>query len=250
MTSLMIQNTLTINAIDLYYEIHGTGKPLLLLHGFTGTGAALIPLFQDLTNNYQLIIPDLRGHGRSTNPSNQFTHRQAALDIFGLLDHLNISQVEASGFSAGGNILLHMATQQPDRIKNMAIVSATPYFPDEARNIMRQFKIKDRSQEEWQAMRTLHLQGDEQIKMLWKQANAFGDNYDDMNLTPLDLEKINTKTLIVQGDRDPFYPVEISVDMYRQISSASLWIVPNGGHVPLSNDLMPMFKHYLLNMMM
>lgn len=249
MTSLSIQNTISVNNSEMYYEIHGEGKPLLLLHGFTGSGAALVPLFNDdFASQHQLIIPDLRGHGRSTNPLKKFTHRQAALDVFALLEHLNIKKCSAIGFSCGGNTLLHMAIQQPDLIKSMAIVSATPYYPKEAREFMRQFKIEERSAEEWQAMRKIHFHGDEQIKMLWQQAHDFGDSYDDMNLTPSDLEKIKTKTLIVQGDRDPFYPVEISLAMYRHISNSFLWIVPDGGHV-FSEELIPEFKKCLFQLM-
>src|SRR5438067_2094013 len=98
-TNFKSENTLSINDFDMYYEIHGKGFPLLFLHGFTGSGAALIQGFQHLSSNYQLIIPDLRGHGRSTNPSKKFTFKQAALDIFALLDYLHVPQCYAVGFS-------------------------------------------------------------------------------------------------------------------------------------------------------
>jgi pimeloyl-ACP methyl ester carboxylesterase len=62
---------------------------------------------------------------------------------------------------------------------------------------------------------------------------AFADSYDDLNFTPPYLGKITARTLIVQGDRDPLYPVEISVEMARAIPRASLWIVPNAGHGPV-----------------
>ena len=65
-------NTIHINGIDLYYEIHGEGFPLLMLHGFTGSGAGVIQGFNHLASQYQLIIPDLRGHGRTSNPSKKF----------------------------------------------------------------------------------------------------------------------------------------------------------------------------------
>jgi pimeloyl-ACP methyl ester carboxylesterase len=81
-TTCISGNTLSINGFDMYYQIHGEGYPLLLLHGFTGSGTGLVKEFNQLSSNYQLIIPDLRGHGRSTNPSKKFTFRQVALDIF------------------------------------------------------------------------------------------------------------------------------------------------------------------------
>lgn len=241
-----VKNTITINdGIKIYYEIHGEGSPLLLLHGFTGSGANLLPLFRPLTRRHQLIIPDLRGHGRSTNPLNEFTHRQAASDIFSLLEHLKIDKYSAVGFSAGGNILLHMATQQPEKVQTLVLVSATTHFPKEARDIMRQFTIESRSEEEWTAMRKIHTYGDEQIRMLWKQAGDFSKSYDDLNFTHPSMSTISAKTLIVQGDRDPLYPVEISIEMYRSIPKAYLWIVPNGGHVPITEELKQSFINYL-----
>lgn len=241
----MLRNTIPVNDIELYYEVHGSGTPLLLLHGFTGSGAALAELFQDMTHEYQLIIPDIRGHGRSTNPTKKFSHRQAALDIEVLFNHLKIDECSAVGFSCGGNILLHMAVQQTRIIKNMILVSATPYYPNQAREIMRQFSIEGRSREEWEAMRKIHYYGDDQIKMLWQQANAMSTSTDDMNLTPLDLGKIMVKTHIVQGDRDPFYPLDVTIEMYRNIPNSSLWIMPNGGHGPITPFWMPIFKNYI-----
>lgn len=244
----MISNSILVNDFLMYYEIHGAGVPLLLLHGFTGSGAALVDLFQDMTQEYQLIIPDIRGHGRSTNPSKKFTHRQGASDIELLLEHLNVKKCFAVGFSCGGNILLQMAIKQTARIEQMIIVSATPYYPDQAREIMRQITIEGRSKEEWESMRKIHFHGDEQIKMIWQQANAMSIDKEDMNLTAADLRTIKIKTHIVQGDRDPFYPLEVTIDMYKNIPDSSLWLIPNGGHVPIDPFWVSTFKNYIKKM--
>src|SRR5262245_50704098 len=74
-----------LNGIEMYYEIHGAGPPLILLHGFAGSGHVWKPFVADFAKHYQVIVPDLRGHGRSTNPANQFTFRQSALDVYALL---------------------------------------------------------------------------------------------------------------------------------------------------------------------
>lgn len=235
----------SVHGFELYFEIYGEGYPLLLLHGFTGTGAALVEGFNSLSLTYKLIIPDLRGHGRSTNPSNQFTFRQSALDIIALLEHLNIQECSGVGFSGGGCTLLQMAYQQPERIKSMTIVSAAPYFPLETREVMKQFAKQEKTEEQWASMRTIHFYGDDQIKMLWQQANEFSESYNDMNFTPEMLSQIKSKTLIVQGDRDPIYPIELSIEMYKNIPNAYLWIIPNGGHVPISIDNNEEFINYL-----
>lgn len=229
--------TVSVNDIQMYYEVYGDGPPLVLLHGFTGSSQGWTPYVEGLGKEFQLIVPDLRGHGRSTNPSNEFTHRQAALDVFALLDQLQIDRFSAIGGSTGGMTLLHMATQQPERVEALVLIGATSYFPEQARAIMRRASADSLTPEQWERYRQRHHHGDEQIRGLLTQFNAFKDNYDDMNFTPPYLATIRARTLIVHGDRDRFFPVSIPVEMYGSIPNAYLWIVPNGGHGPIAaND--------------
>jgi pimeloyl-ACP methyl ester carboxylesterase len=155
--------------------------------------------------------------------------------MLALLDHLGISACKGLGMSGGGNVLLHMATRQPERVKAMVLVSATPYFPVQARPIMSKYADSLREQE-WEILRQRHAGGDAQIKALLASTKAFADGYDDMDFTPPYLCTIQARTLIVQGDRDPLYPVELSVEMARAIRHSSLWIVPNAGHGPVLGE--------------
>jgi pimeloyl-ACP methyl ester carboxylesterase len=233
--------TTPINGIQMYYQILGQGEPLVMLHGFTGVGDDWQPFAKELEKRYRLIIPDMRGHGRSTNPSMEFTHRQSAQDVFALLDHLEIERFKAIGLSAGGNTLLHMATQQPARVEAMVLVSATSYFPMQARAVMSQFTADTLTDENWKLLRQRHTQGDEQIRALWRQGNAFKDSYRDMNFTPPYLSTISARTLIVDGDRDRFYPPDIAIQMYTAIPRSYLWIIPNGGHGDIFGGTMKPF---------
>ena len=233
--------TTTINDIEMYYEIRGEGEPLVLLHGGGGAGANWELIFNKPPAGYRLVIPDLRGHGRSTNPSNRFTFKQVALDIFALLDHLGIERFKAIGLSLGAKALLHIATQQPNRVEAMVLVSATPYFPEQARALMRQLSSHNHSDAEWEQMRQWHKHGDEQIKQLWTLMSALKDSYDDMNFTPPYLSTIAARTLIVHGDRDPLYPVSLALEMYQAIPGSYLWVVPNGGHGPIFGNLTARF---------
>jgi pimeloyl-ACP methyl ester carboxylesterase len=230
-----------INGMEMYYEIRGTGEPLVLLHGGGGAGVNWSLLFKEPPAGFQLIVPDLRGHGRSNNPSGEFTFRQSALDLFALLDHLNIAQFKAIGVSLGAKTLLHVATQQPARVEAMVSVSATPYFPEQARKIMRQVSPDNRTEAEWQQMRQWHKQGDEQIRALRRMSNAFKDSYDDMNFTPPYLSTITAPTLIVHGDRDPLYPVQMAIELYTSIPRSYLWVIPNGGHGPIFGNMAAQF---------
>jgi pimeloyl-ACP methyl ester carboxylesterase len=230
-----------INGMEMYYEVRRTGEPLVLLHGGGGAGVNWNLVFKEVPEGVQLIVPDLRGHGHSTNPSSEFTFRQSALDVFALVDHLKIDRFKAIGVSLGAKTLLHVATQQPKRLDAMVLVSATPYFPEQARAIMRQVRADNRSEAEWQQMREWHKHGDEQIRALWRMSNAFKDSYDDMNFTPPLLSTITARTLIVHGDRDPLYPVKMATELYASIPRSYLWIVPNGGHGPIFGKMASQF---------
>lgn len=225
--------TANVNGIQLYYEIHGKGDPLVLLHNFGSSGKVWEPYVSDLAKSYRVIVVDMRGHGRSTNPTNQFTHRQSALDIFALLDQLNINQFKAMGISSGAMTLLHMATQQPKRVEAIALIGGTTYFGKEARTILQGSSPDNMTEEDYKLRRPYAAFGDGQIKSLQTQFYNFKDSYDDMNFTPPYLSTITAKTLIIHGDRDRFFPIEIAVEMYRSIPNSYLWIFPNGGHIPI-----------------
>jgi pimeloyl-ACP methyl ester carboxylesterase len=219
--------------MSLFFRDSGTGDPLLLLHGFTGCGDDWQHVFAEPLADFRIIAPDLPGHGRSPNPRSDFKFADIARDVFALLDQLNIDRVKAIGMSAGANTLLHMATQQPRRVSALVHVSGTPRFPDQARQIMRTMTEQTRTDAEWAEMRTRHHLGDDQIRALWRHARAFADDRDDMNFTAATLSAITARTLIVHGDRDPLYPVELAVELFRGIPDAALWVVPNGGHGPI-----------------
>lgn len=232
-------HTVQINEIELYYEEYGVGKPLVLLHGFGGCTQNWQPFIPKLSEQYRLIVVDLRGHGYSTNPENKFTHREAAQDVFLLLEKMEIDRFAAMGMSSGGMTLLHMATSQPERIESMVLISATSHFPDQARVIMRRASFDTLPQQVKEMYRECAKRGDEQIRQLITQFNAFHENDDDMNFTEQSLSTITARTLIIHGDRDHFFPVEIPVGIYRSIPDAELWIIPGGDHVPIYNSTVP-----------
>ena len=229
-----------LNGVPIYFEVRGAGKPLLLLHGFSGSSADWRTVPAHMSESFQLIVPDMRGHGRSGILSGPFRHRDAADDILALLDHFGMDGCCGLGVSGGGNVLLHIATKHPQRMQAMVLVSATPYFPAQARSFMRDY-AKHVSDEQWQYLRSRHHGGDDQIKALLASTAAFADSYDDMNFTPPYLSTIQARTLIVQGDRDPLYPVELSVEMAKAIPQSSLWIVANAGHGPVLGAKWPEF---------
>ena len=229
----------SVNGQQIYFEAHGSGEPLLLLHGFSGSSQDWKNSIPAL-NDFRIIAIDLRGHGRSGILEKPFRHRDAAADALALLDRLEIEACKGIGISAGGNVLLHMAAQQPGRIKAMVLVSATPYFPAQARTVMRHYG-ENLPAQEWERLRRVHHGGDKQIEALLAGTRSFADSHDDLNFTPPYLATIQARTLIIQGDRDPLYPVELSLDLAKAIPNSSLWILPNSGHGPVIGEKWPEF---------
>lgn len=238
--------TAKVNDIEMSYEVQGAGEPLLLLHGFGGCGQDWQPFVALLARHFKLIIPDLRGHGGSTNRAGRFTHRQAAADVFALLDQLGVPQVRAMGISTGGMTLLHMATSQASRVEAMVLIGATHYFPEQARAIMRRTSQRGTPSEDARRSTDCATRGDAQVRELMKQFGEFKDSYDDMNFTVPYLGTIKARTLIVHGDRDEFFPISIPVEMYRAIPGSALWIIPNGDHVPIFGSHAREFQEVVL----
>lgn len=231
---------LDVDDISLHLDITGDGEPLLFLHGFMGRGADWQYLFDRVPAGHQVIAPDLRGHGGTTNPSGAYSHRRCAEDVTAVLDRLGIDRVRAIGISGGGIVLLHLATAAPGRIASMVLVSAPPYFPEQARAFQRQFSPATLGAADVALMRERHPRPG-QIDWLFAQARAFADSYDDVNFTPALLSRVTADALIVFGDRDPLYPVDLAFELRRAIPQAYLWVVPNGGHSPVFGEAAPAF---------
>jgi len=230
--------------MQLHYDVHGDGEPLLWLHGGMGHGADWRYIFKDAPAGYRLIAPDLRGHGRSTGAFATYSFRQSAIDMFALLDHLRIERVKIIGLSGGGITALHMATITPARVAAMVPVSAPTRFPDQARAIQRIYSEAMLTDAERVRMRQRHAR-EGQLELLFSQVHAFADG-DDPNFTRTDLATITADTLIVFGDRDPLYPVSIAVELHQGIARSWLWVVPNGGHGPVFGSAAPLFVETVL----
>lgn len=237
--------TARVNDFEMFFESRGEGDPLLLLHGGMGIGADWRLVFPSDPDGYRVVVPDLRGHGRSTNPAGSFTFRQCGDDIVALLDHLGIPSVNAIGLSMGAKTLLHVATRQPERVGAMVLISATPRFPASAKAAMAQYvpeAFDALTTEALAALRSRHLHGDTQLRQLYAMTAGFATRDDDMAFTSSRLGAIRARTLIVHGDRDPLYPLELALELYRGIPSSQLWVVPGGGHGPVFGELAGPFR--------
>ena len=113
-----------VNGIDLYYETHGTGRPLILLHGGLGSGEMFGPILPALTANHQVIAPDLQGHGRTADVDRPLSIETMADDIAALIKHLGLEKPDVMGYSLGGGVAMLTAIRHPEVVGRLVSVSA------------------------------------------------------------------------------------------------------------------------------
>ena len=226
------EETVVVNGFELFYRTGGSGPPLLLLHGFTQIGQLWAPFLDELGKHYTVIVPDLPGHGRSARPSGDFMHREVARSMFVLMDSLGVERVRGIGHSSGGIVLIHMAVQRPERLGGIVLVAGAHRLLLDNRVAMRE--RAGRWDELTLAVHAQQLRrhpgGEEQSRWIAAQSDRFGDEYGDFDLSPEHLSTILTDTLLVWGDRDPQFPVEFALELYRALPRAALWVIPGRGH--------------------
>jgi len=116
-----------VNGIRLYVETHGTGKPMILLHGGLGSGEMFGPILPALTEHHQVILPDLQGHGRTADIDRPLDIRTMADDIAVLIDHLGLDRPDVVGYSLGGGVALQTAMRHPEKVGRRG--AASPRMP-------------------------------------------------------------------------------------------------------------------------
>src|SRR6266516_3189430 len=113
-----------VNGINLYFETHGSGRPLILLHGGLGSGEMFGPILAALTERHQVIAPDLQGHGRTADIDRPIDIRLMADDIAALIDHLGLDKPDLVGYSLGGGVALQTAVKYPAKVRRLVAASA------------------------------------------------------------------------------------------------------------------------------
>ena len=119
---------MSVNNIDYHVESHGSGKPLVLLHGFTGSSANWAAQVGFLADHFRVVTVDLLGHGATNAPSDpaRYAIERQAADILGILDALEVERAHLLGYSMGGRLALFTALTYPDRINHLILESASP----------------------------------------------------------------------------------------------------------------------------
>lgn len=113
-----------VNGINLYYETHGAGRPMILLHGGLGSGEMFGPILPTLADHHQVVAVDLQGHGRTADIDRPLDIRLMADDIAALIDHLGLQKPDVVGYSLGGGVALQVAIKYPEKVGRLVTASA------------------------------------------------------------------------------------------------------------------------------
>jgi len=127
-----------VNELDIYYEIHGEGPPLILLHGAYMTIDMMGPLLPRLAATRRVIAVELQGHGRTADVERPMTYEQFADDTAAVARHLGVEQADLVGYSMGGATALQVAIRHPELVRRLVVISASFRFdgmPEVAREM-------------------------------------------------------------------------------------------------------------------
>lgn len=224
--------------INLYYEIHGAGQPLILTHGYSSTSAMWQGQVEVLSQNHQLIIWDMRGHGQTTYPADQSLYSEAhtVSDMLALLDHIAPNkQAIVGGLSLGGYMSLAFYRLHPDRVSKLLIIDTGPGFKsDKAREGWNKTAHKTAENFEQHGLTPLQNASPERSKVTHRNAKGLALAARGMlaqrdNSVILSLPNIKVPAIVVVGSEDtPF--LAASEYMKKKIPGARKAIIDGAGH--------------------
>jgi 3-oxoadipate enol-lactonase len=229
------------NGLDIYYQVHGQGDLLLLLHGFGGTGQSdwrhQIPVFSE---RFQVLAPDLRGFGRTDHPeavSGPEFFDEATEDMVRLLRSLEGGPAHVCGFSMGSSIAAWLYFRDPSLVRSLILVSGAARVNREIApglfELWERMREPDRVEEGW-AKTLARLHGDENWRRLVRNyaAAVISRVEGDEEVAYSRGGEINCPTLIVQGSEDELSPRLLSDELHAVIPDSELVLLPSEHWVP------------------
>jgi len=225
-----------VGDIKMYYSIQGSGEPLLLLHGGMQSSevwSAQVPAF---AQQYQVITPDSRGQGRTTDGDGSITYHLMAEDILKLMDILKINSAYIVGWSDGGNIGIDLALHHPERVKALVAYGANTTPAGLKADVLEKIRIiavEDLAKGYATEYQRLSPTPDhllvlvEKLRIMW---------LNEPNFTKDDLGSIHVPTLVLDGENEELIQIDHTKAIALAIPNAKLILLPNiGHHAPLDD---------------
>jgi pimeloyl-ACP methyl ester carboxylesterase len=220
----------SVNGLQLYYERHGSGRPLVLLHGGLLTiGLNFGPLLEPLAASGQVIAVELQGHGHTADTGRPMTIQALAGDVVALLDQMGIEQADLFGFSLGGLVACAAALGAPGRVGKLIVASADPHRPPGRQSApLGEDRLPTSAdfqawREAYEAVAPDPAHFDEFAAKMSAMVHQFPG-------WTGELRSLRAPTLLIFGDRD-FTPLPDVVEMFELLPDAQLAVRPGTTHV-------------------
>src|SRR5215475_5541981 len=223
-----------VNGLKMYYEIHGSGQPLVLLHGAFGFAESWATILPTLTKTHQVIALELQGHGHTNDLDRPITCEQLVEDTAALLKQLKIKDADFFGYSMGGVVALGIAIRHPELVRKLAVFGSgvgplkeifEPENYKQFQSISTDF-APPVLKEPYDRMSPDPTRWPILVTKIKNMGNGF------KGYSAAEVKTIKAPTLIMMGDHDGMRP-EHAVEMYRLIPKAQLAIFPAGDHFML-----------------
>lgn len=236
-----------VNGVELYYEEHGSGQPLILLHGGLGMGEMFAPILPLLAKNRQVITVDLQAHGHTADVDRPFRFQTLADDIAGLIGHLGLAQADVMGYSFGGATALRTAIQHPHLVRRL-VLAGQPcqrdgWYPESLAG-MDQMGSQLAEPMKQSPIYQMYAQVAPQVEnwpvLLDKTGDALRQDYD----WSAEIEKITAAVMLVFADADAIRPEHI-VRFYQLLGGGLRDATWDGSGRPVNRlAILPGHTHY------
>ena len=219
----------SVNGLSMYYEIHGTGQPLVLLHGaFSAIGTSFGKLLPDLAKTRQVVAFELQAHGRTTDIDRPLTLEGMADDVAAALQQLGMAQADVFGYSMGAGVALHFAIRHPERLRKLVLASVTFNMSGVHPGLMEglgEMKPEMMFGSPWHEEYTRLAPHPEDFARLFAKKAQMDRQLKD--LPEETIRAIKAPTLIILGDSDLVRP-EHAVEMFRLLGGGVFGDTPAG----------------------